>query len=192
MGKVLWSDVSPQDIVELNGREWVVARIKLKKKTAKVTVTDGKREVASEVPASGRVKRTGRQPLRDAGNAQARWATEAEHRKTLPPGNPTKTKPPAKPIGEVWETPRDKVERKLDTILGAHLVGEGDEGEGYYVPPVDSSTIAAHLALFHLVDTKPLGHDDMVEVHELQHESALHGVPLEVNHWHTKTRPAKA
>jgi hypothetical protein len=32
----------------------------------------------------------------------------------------------------------------------------------------------------------------MVEVHELQHEAALHGVPLHVNHWHTKTRPAKA
>jgi hypothetical protein len=192
VGKVLWSDVAPNDLVELNGREWTVTKVKAKKKVVRVTVTDGKREVASEVPASGRVKRTGRKPLRAADNSQARWATDAEHRKTLPPGNPEVTKRPEKPIGDPWETPRDRVERKLDTILGAVLVGEGDPDEGFYVPPVDSSTIAAHLALFHGPEPLPATYDAMVEVHELQHEAALHGVPLHVNHWHTKTRPAKA
>lgn len=206
MSKKTWADVKKGDVVELGGREWSVVKIKPKGKKATVVVEYKGRSARSEVklsekvsivkkPAAGK-----RGPLRDAGNAQARWATKREAEKvlgtgSLPPGDSTMTKPPAAPGSDVWDRPSDKIERKLDELLGARLVGEStDESAGYYVPPVDVSTVASHLALFHggIPDAV---HDDegrMLAAHTAQHEAAATGAGvLAVNHWHTKTRPER-
>lgn len=194
MGSVLWSDIVKGDRVVVAGKTYEVDKIKPKGKKLAVRMRLGGQAFDGVVKPRDAVERA---PLRNAENGQARWATKAEHeaaqprRTKLEAGDALQTRRPYEPIGDVWETPRDRVERKLDTILGAVLVAETlDESAGYYVPPVDVTTIAAHLALFHGVDPSQFGIDDMVEVHALHHEAALKGVALEVNHWHTKTRPA--
>jgi hypothetical protein len=58
------------------------------------------------------------------------------------------------------------------------------------VPPVDVSTVAAHLALFH--GGIPSACEDegaMLAAHTAQHAEARNGSPLAVNHWHTEKRP---
>ena len=69
-----------------------------------------------------------------------------------------------------------------------------DEDAGYYAPPVNVTTVAAHLALFHGGVPEAVSDDEgkMLAVHEAQHAEALKGAPLAVNHWHTKTRPESA
>ncbi|WP_369676138.1 hypothetical protein, partial [Enterococcus faecium] len=127
----------------------------------------------------------------------ARWATERELKEAigrgLPAGDPTKTKPPEKPKGDLWETPVGRIERKLDAILGARLVGEAtDENAGYYVPPVDSSTVAAHLVLFHGGIPEACDDDEakMLAAHDAQHAAALKGEGiLSSQHWHSEKRP---
>lgn len=193
MPKLLWSDINPGDRVELNGREWTVTKAKPKGKRIKVTVTSGTNTATSEVRARDSVVKV-KAPLRTRvgnGNAQARWATDEERRKVLGPGDASVTKRPAKPSGDPWELPRDRVERKLDEILGAKLIAEGDETVGYYVPPVDVTTIAAHLALMHSGIYKSTDDEaTMMRLHSESHTLALDGVgELPANHWHTKTRP---
>lgn len=186
-----WGKVTAGDYVELKGREYEVVKIKPRGKSAKVTVRGGGSVFESKIALDDKVKIV-TAPLRNKSGAQQRWAKPTEApRDGLPAGDPSITKPPRKAVGEAWETPRDKVERKLDSILGAHLVGEAsDESSGYYVPPQDMSTIAAHLALFHGTDPSEYGVDDMLELHDNQHAAALSGIGLKVNHWHTETRPA--
>ena len=122
-----------------------------------------------------------------------RWATKAEHRETLPPGDPAVTAPPEKPKGDLWETPVGRVERKLDALLGARLVGVAtDENAGYYVPPVDSSTVAAHLAIFHGGIPAACEDDEgrMLGAHDAQHDAAVKGEGiLSSQHWHSERRP---
>lgn len=184
-----WSKVKKGDRVEVKGRDYEVVKIKPKGSKVKVALKGrGGTVFEGVMQADDKVKLA---PLRDQKGAQKRWATDTEVKRGLPAGNPKATKPPAKAIGDPWETPRDKVERRLADILGAHLVGEAtDEDAGYYVPPVDVATIGAHLALFHgVTELAEYGVDDMLELHDNQHASALKGVPLTVNHWHTKVRP---
>ena len=194
MAHLLWSDIVKGDHVELNGKVWLVAKIKVGGKRAKVTVERGSMRRSAEVKARDAVVKVKPEaaPLRTAGNAQARWATKAEsaERQGLPPGDASVTKPPAKPSGDPWETPRDRVERKLDAILGAVLVAEGGP-EGYYVPPVDVTTIASHLALMHPNIYDPAKDEaTMLAGHEHEHKAAREGrLKLDVNHWHTKSRP---
>lgn len=186
-----WSKVTKGDRVEIRGREYEVVKIKAKGANAKVTVKGAGSVFESKVALDDKVKII-TEPLRKEG-AQTRWAkpAEGEKRSAMPAGDASVTKPPRKAVGDPWETRKDKVERKLDEILGAHLVGEAtDEDAGYYVPPVDASTIAAHLALFHGTDVSQYGVDDMLELHTNQHATtkARNGA-LAVNHWHTETRP---
>lgn len=188
-----WSKVSKGDRVELRGREYEVVKIKAKGSSAKVTVRGAGSVFESKVQLLDRVKII-TVPLLDKRGAQQRWAKPGEVKidepEGLPVGDSTITKPPGKPSGDPWETHRDKVERRLDSLLGAHLVGESTgEDAGYYVPPVDISTVAAHVALFHGVDPSEYGVDDMLELHGHEHESALKGRALKVNHWHSETRP---
>jgi hypothetical protein len=76
------------------------------------------------------------------------------------------------------------------------LVAEtDDEAAGYYVPPVDVTTIAAHLAIFHAAADEP--RRGSAHARRRRHaraprrraRAAGNGAALAVNHWHTKTRP---
>lgn len=203
MSKKTWADVGKGDAVKLGGREWVVAKIKPKGKKAKVVVEHKGRTAESVVKLADKVKlvarRADRDPLHDRDGAQRRWAKKSEQTfdkpaapTGLPAGNPKKTKPPAPATGSPWETPADRIERKLDEILGARLVAETPDAKaGFYVPPVDITTIAAHLALFHGGIPEMCVDDEarMLVAHRAQHDSALRGIPLTVNHWHTEKRP---
>lgn len=183
-----WADIAKGDAVMLKGKRYVVTKYKREGKRVAVTVVGGAGKFKSEVKAKDAVTRAGAET-----KPRDRWATKKEAEELLgkmPAGDSNKTKPPVKPIGDPWETPRDRIERKLDKLMGAFLVAETlDEAEGWYVPPVDITTLASHVALFHGVDPSEYGIDDLLELHENQHAAALKGVALAVNHWHTKTRP---
>lgn len=173
MSKATWADVSAGDVIELKGKPYTVLKLKAKGKLAKVTVTSPAGTFKSEVKLKHEVKLA---PLRKGGKQQ-RWA-----------------KPDEAQLGDrLWDTPADKIERRLDKLLGAQLVGESvDGGASYYVPPVDASTIAAHLALFHGVNVHELTDDAMVAVHDDEHTTARSGRPadaLTIDHRHTETRP---
>lgn len=190
-----WSKVEAGDNVELKGRVFEVVKIKVKGEHAKVTVRGAGSVFESKVLLADKVKVV-TPPLHDKSGAQARWAKPKENTMREPAGleagNPAVTKPPVNANGDPWETRRDKVERRLDDLLGAKLVGEtNDASAGYYVPPVDITIVAAHLALFHGVKVGDYGIDDMLELHQTEHRNALMaGAPgLAVNHWHTEVRP---
>lgn len=207
MSKTTWADVKKGTVVELNGREWLVTKIKKvasnpKKAAVKLErrghASKGEVRLKDRVTIAAKGDGSKRGPLfDDAGTAQ-RWASKKELRETLdgaslPAGDPAQTKPPAKAKGSPWDTPADRIEKKLDAILGARLVGVAtDEDAGYYVPRVDSSTVAAHLALFHGGIPEACDDDErkMLKAHDAQHAAALKGEGvLEVNHWHTEKRP---
>lgn len=200
MGKSTWGDAKKGDVVEIDGRRWTVVKLKRKGKKAKVVVDYKGRRAETTLKLSQRVKIVDANgtKLHDPEGAQRRWATKREHdekltpSRGLPPGDPAQTKPPAKAKGDPWETPAGRIERKLDELLQARLVGEtSDESAGYYVPPVDVSTIASHLALFHGGIPEACDDDEtkMLAAHKAQHDEALRGAPLAVNHWHTAKRP---
>lgn len=201
--KSTWADVKKYDVVELGGREWRVIKIKAGKKKAEVTVDYKGRIAESTVKLADRVRiakkgdGTKRGPLHDETNAQRRWATKRELEdslgKGLPAGDPSVTKPPTKAKhGDPWESQTDRIEKSLNDLLSARLVGiSTDEDSGYYVPPVNVTTVASHLALFHGGIPAACEDDEkrMLSAHESQHAEALRGMPLAVNHWHTPTRP---
>lgn len=199
-----WGQVKKGAIVELGGREWTVVKIKFDGKKAAVKVERKGRTAKSVVRTKDKVKilaaatKQKRGPLFDRDGVAQRWATDKEAREALgstklPAGDPEQTKPPAKATGSPWDTQADRIERTLDKLLQARLIGVAtDEKAGYYVPPVDPSTVAAHLAVYH--GGIPAACDDdeskMLRAHEAQHAAALKGEGvLEVNHWHTKVRP---
>lgn len=212
--KKTWADVDKGDELDIDGRTWRVAKIKVKGKRTKVTLERKGQSVDGEVATSDRVtfaakpepsysqriaaierdeNKRGRS-LYDATGAQTRWATEKEAEKAgvgLKPGNAEQTTPPAPATGDVWDRPSDRVEKMLDKLLGAHLVGEAtDEDAGYYCPPVDITTIASHLVAFHGVSPRDYrNEDDMLAWHEAQHAAALKGdAILSPQHWHTERR----
>lgn len=205
MSKATWGDVEKHDVVELGGRRWRVVKIKRKGKKAHVMVEFKGRYHESDVKLKDRVtiaqrgESSKRGPLHDERGQAQRWATKREAEEVLGKGGASlaigdsaQTKPPAKPGPDVWETPHGKVERLLGDLLSARLVGETpDESAGYYVPPVNVTTVAAHLALFHGGIPEAVSDDEgkMLAAHEAQHAEALRGAPLAVNHWHTATRP---
>jgi hypothetical protein len=204
MGKSTWSKVKKGDVVELAERNWTVVKIKAKGKKADIVVEYKGRSAKSRVKLADKVRVTKRGdgaksgPLYDPSGAARRWATRAEAKEALessplPVGNPAQTKPPAKPGDGLWDTPATKTEKLLDKLLEAHLVGEAkDEAVGYYVPPVDVSSVAAHLALFHGGIPEACDDDEarMIAAHSAQHDAAKTGAGvLAVNHWHTPTRP---
>lgn len=207
MSKTTWADVKKHDVVELGDREYRVVKIKPKGKKATVMVEYKGRYSESKVKLSLKVKIVQRNggskkgPLADAEGNGRRWATKHEAEEVLgkgggsiPAGNPKKTTPPAKPSRDPWSDPKPGVESMLRELIGARLVAEtDDEKAGHYVPPVNVSTVAAHLVLFHGVDTSNpnLGDEGaMLKAHEFEHAAALRGeMVLAVNHWHTEKRP---
>lgn len=202
--KTTWADVKKHDTVELAGREYRVVKIKAKGKKAVVMVETKGRYAESKVKLAERVTivkkgdGTKRGPLTDADGVARRWATKKEAAEVgvvLAAGDSSQTKPPAKPGPDLWETPHGKTERLLGELLSARLVAETtDESAGYYVPPVNVTTVASHLALFHggIPDAVQDDEGKMLGAHEAQHAEALRGAPLAVNHWHTATRPKTA
>ncbi len=195
MGRVKWSKVEAGQHVELKGRTFEVVKIKLKGGTAKVTVKGGGGTFESKVNGSDKVKLAADpHPLKDKSGRQQRWAKPAEVKNAgLEQGDTTQVEPPHKAKGDPWETRKDKVERRLDELLGAHLVAETDDASaGWYVPPVDISTVAAHVALFHDLDpSNYYSAVDLLAAHEVEHDGIDNGNGhlLKVNHWHTEVRP---
>ena len=156
-------------------------------------MSKGEVRLKDPVVLISRASTSKRGPLHDAAGTMQHWATKAEHRETLPPGDPAVTTPPEKPKGDLWEAPVGRVERKLDALLGARRVGVStDENVGYHVPPVDASTVAAHLAVFHGGIPEACDDDEakMLRAHDAQHAGAKKGeAVLSTNHWHTEKRP---
>lgn len=201
MSKTTWDDVKKRDVVEMSGRKYRVVKIKPKGKKAAVMVELGGKYFDSKVRLADRVtivkKGDGSKkgPLLDEDGTARRWATKKEAAEVgvgLPAGDSSVTKPPSKPKGDPWsDPPKARTDQMLAELLNARLVAEtDDEAAGHYVPPVNVSTVASHLALFH--GGIPAACEDegaMLKAHEAQHAEALKGVPLAVNHWHTEKRP---
>lgn len=201
--KTTWAKIEKGATVDLNGRPYLVEKIKRDGKRATVRLSHKGRTSKGEVRLKDPVvlstasPTSKRGPVSDSSGTMQRWATKAELKEAmgrgLPAGDLTKTKPPEKPKGDPWETQSDRLEKKLDQILGARLVGVStDENAGYYVPPVDASTVAAHLALFHGGIPEACDDDEakMLGAHDAQHAAALKGEGiLQTNHWHTEKRP---
>ena len=174
----MWSQVRPGELVELSGRVWTVERVKPKGKVLRVTVRSGPHVAGAKVDPAGKV----RIAERPAPHRQAR----APQRKK-PRASATRPKPAH---GDPWETQQDRVERKLDQILGARLVGEStDGGSSYYVPPVDVQTIRAHMMVFHGDPARDATEVQLLERHEAEHKASASGAALAVAHWHTEKRP---
>lgn len=197
-----WGAINAGEAVLLKGERYEVTKAKLNKKGTKVKVVlEGRRgRFEREVDAKLKVERapatvaaSGRSsskpaakvkgdPLHDENGAQRRWATQGELEAVLPPE-------PAE--GGKWAKPKGKAEKAITSVLGATLVGEAtDPDVGWYVPPLDPSTIDAHLLLFH--EVQPEGdYKTKAAMHERLHADAVAGpfAPLHVNHWHTKERP---
>jgi hypothetical protein len=165
MTKARWADIAEGQAVLLKGRRWVVERIKVKGKKARVTVRSTLGEFEREMDAREKVElfdepRTVAPVVRKGGKLHAkiqsdgrpavqqqRWAKQRELDDAIVPPKPPKLKGATEP----WEPPADKVEKRLAKVLGATLVGqsiEGREGE-YWVPEVGPDTIAGHLLTFH-------------------------------------------
>lgn len=189
---ITYGDLVKGDRIELRGAAYEVVKAKRKGKAVKLTVKGDRGTFESEVKAKGEVTLVA---LDGPAGEQQRWATPEEYRRSLPPGDPSATKRPAKAKGEAWDAkPTDPAEVAVTEILGAHLVGEAtDENVGHYVPPVDVSTVGAHLLIFHDVAGDQYATTaDALTLHAQHHADAATGAAMHVNHWHTKKRPEGA
>ena len=200
MRRSTWAEVEKGDVVTLdNGREWRVLKLKRKKKTVAVKVEHNGRTAEAELSKKSRVKIAKRaadaDPVQDVRGAQRRWAKPAELEEVLGRGDPTRTKPPAKAEGPAWDERHAKgtAERTLEKVLGARLIAETpNEAAGYYVPPVDVTTVASHLALMHggIPGSGEYTEGELLKIHADQHaEAKTIGASLAVNHWHENRRP---
>lgn len=176
--KKKWGKVKPGDVVREGGRDWTVDKIKPKGRALRVKLSSGIHKAEVRV---------------DPGDRVAIAEPAAKPRRAARPSDRKPTTPPAPAVGDPWETQQDRIEKMLSKTLGAVLVGEATDAEaGYYVPPVDVTTVAAHLALFHgtTAATRELNEDGLMEYHARAHLSAENGgQALAENHWHTKVRP---
>lgn len=199
-----WGSLSKGAAVVLKGDRYEVTKHKVNKKGTKVDVVlEGRRgrfertvDATLKVelaPATGQRESRGRRsskgevtggPLHDERGGQLRWATQGELDEVVAP-DPDKLKAP-------WAKAKGKAEKAIESVLGATLVGQATDPEvGWYVPPLDPSTVDAHLLLFH--DVQPEGdYKTKLKVHDKLHADAIAGPfnALHVNHWHTKERPA--
>lgn len=197
---VAWRDVEAGSVVRMKGGDWRVDRVKVKGKRARVRVTGPAGTFERDLTARDRVELVTRAadpgPLRDERGAQRRWATDEEAKREAPPslglpGGRHGAKPqPETGKGPRWDAPAtDPAGRAVEGILGARLVAETpDEPAGYFVPPVDVTTVRAHLLTFHGMPghEQPLDEARALEVHRRMHDD---GQVAPVNHWHTKRRP---
>jgi len=94
---------------------------------------------------------------------------------------------------EKWGKPLGKAEEVVKDILGADIAGvKPGEDELWVVPPVDPSTIAAHLLTFHGITDALAGREEggwerMRDLHDADHEKDPE--KLHVPHRHDKRRP---
>jgi PKD repeat protein len=196
-----YADLKKGDRIELGGLEYIVDKAKAKGKKVALTVTGKRGTFSSEVKAKDAVT-IAKPPKLDGPNGeQQRWATEKEAAEfetwnssrptSAPAGNPEQTKRPAKATGNPWDAKGDATEDRLETLLGARLAGEStDENAGYYVPPVDVQTVAAHLLIFHGVKgDQYTSAEEALVLHSQHHADAKFGAAMLTNHWHTKVRP---
>lgn len=181
--KKRWGVIRKGDILDLGGKPWTVEKIKPGKRKAEVKIRHRGNVVKDTVRLDDKVR------VLERASASQRSAPAASE--PVKP-RPMPTEPPKKATGNPWETQQDRIEQKLDEILGARLVGESkDGGETYYVPPVDGSTVASHLLIFHAEGPQP-GEtvEDMLMRHGEEHKAAERGeASLRVTHWHTEKRP---
>jgi len=178
-----WSKVKKGDRLDLGGRVWTVEKIKPGKKKAEVRIRHKANVVRDTVKLADKV-RISDQPEPTRRRADPAPAPKAKPKKQA-------KHPPEPATGDPWETQQDRIEKQLGQILGARLVGEAtDPDAGYHVPPVDITTVAAHLAIFHGTIDPTASGTDMLAQHEKEHEEHLAGERrFTQNHWHTEKRP---
>lgn len=89
-----------------------------------------------------------------------------------------------------WAT-ESKAEKKVREELGGELVGV-EAGGVTYVPPLDPSTIKAHLHIFHGFEASTTPYEQLVKYHEAEHSrsDAEPFFRLTIPHTHSKERPA--
>lgn len=191
---VRWRDIEEGSTVKLKGTAWTVERLSVKKKTVVVTVSKGskKSEHTAELKAKDVVELLAA-PLLDKGTRDAARKL-GERLANGTAGKPPKkaTKAPPEPRGWKEAPLGDKAEANLRGILGAKLVGvQLAPDEEWVVPPVDVSTIASHLFLFHgieLVDVRRVGGAEKAkEIHDHEHANPS---MLKVPHRHSNERPS--
>jgi hypothetical protein len=91
-----------------------------------------------------------------------------------------------------WTKPDGPAEEAVAEILGATLVGVKPSGDELYAcPPVDITTIAGHLYIFHGITgldlRRPDGWVEARALHDTDHEKP--DAELHVPHRHEKNRP---
>lgn len=193
-----WGDVAKGDRVQLGTRVLVVDKVKHKGKKVRIVVHDKLGTFDREVKAKDAVTivplrklgdgRASSDDLHDRMGAQQRWAKQGESDGDEP--KPKKRKQLEGPHhGSPWDTPADKTERTLQQVLGATLVEESiDGGRTYAVPPVDISSVAAHLLIMHGGELGPDSDPvQLMAVHSALHED--NDVAVKVPHYHSETRP---
>lgn len=178
-----WGDVQRGDAVKLGERVLVVKKAKRDGKRVHVAIKDSLGTFERDVKAKDKVKLAkpaelsiDKKPakLHDVTGAQQRWAKPAES----PEHGPA--------TGSPWMTQADRAEEALATI-GARLVEESvDGGKSWYVPPVDATTVAAHLYVMHGINPATIDNDLWLHEHAAAHEAGTH---LHVPHTHQETRP---
>lgn len=187
-----WSKIRKGDALDLGGRVWTVEKIKPGKKKAEVKIRHKSNVVRDTVKLTDKVR------IAADGDTQlgARYGKGRSQRypdgkAVTPPPAKQKKRPPEPATGDPWETQQDRIEKQLERILGARLIGEAtDTDAGYYVPPVDVTTVAAHLVIYHGTDITALDATEMLKVHHQEHEDHLAGSHrFAQNHWHTEKRP---
>lgn len=175
-----WGKVKAGDVVELKGAEWTVVKAKRKGDRVRVTVTGRPGTFTRDVDAAVKVplvEQAKAGPLHDERGAQRRWAT------------PDDLAPPSK--GAKWGEPAsDKPGALVETVLGGRLVATVRDGEAWAVPPIDLTTVRAHLAIFHGVagNEQPVDESRALALHRELHEAADHE-PAQP-HEHTKRASA--
>lgn len=180
--KKTWGEIRKGDALDLGGRTWVVDKIKPGKKKAEVKISHKGNVVRDTVKLKDKVRIAER-----AAPAAPRKPAKAAEPKKMPP------EPPKPATGNPWETQQDRLERKLDEVLGAKLMGESVDGEKtYYVPPIDITTVASHMVIFHGGTGGEVDETVMLKTHAKQHADAEAGArALPIAHWHTERRPAQ-
>lgn len=187
-----WADVSKGDRVRMRGRVFEVVKAKRRGKRVAIELAGAGGRFASEVKAKAEVDVVA-EPLHDERGAQRRWAKPAEVARgpLLAPGDPSLTSPPEPPAGPKWRKPLEgDAEAAVVSELGATLIAEAtDTGEGYYVPPVDETTVQAHLVIFHDRRVLPSDEASALAEHDQEHRAAeANATLLPINHWHTERR----
>lgn len=187
-----WGKVAAGDVVELKGEPWRVTKAKRKGDRLRVTVERGGLSFTRELDASAKVELVRRAgdsvfaslakqakagPLHDKSGAMTRWA------------EPDEVTPPGK--GDRWGEPAsDPAGQLVERVLGGRLVAATRDGERWAVPPVELTTVRAHLAIFHGIpgNEQPLDEARCLALHRELHERADHE-PSQP-HEHTKRVPA--